>query len=135
MAGLHDTDVKLSETWQLTQAANGDAPLCSDLDCFVQDIRLEAITQPGELFYDPDWGWGLLEFLKSEDDELTRLEITERVREKLGRREEITPGSIDIQIRLDNDLLILDVTFEVQGTKQSITVGLDRVNVEVVTLD
>ncbi|WP_195282217.1 DUF2634 domain-containing protein [Harryflintia acetispora] len=135
MAGLHDTDIKLSETWQLTQAANGDAPLCSDLDCFVQDIRLEAITQPGELFYDPGWGWGLLEFLQSEDDDLTRLEITERVKEKLGRREEITPGSIDIQIRLADDLLILDVTFEVQGTKQSITVGLDRVNVEVITLD
>ena len=135
MAGLYDTDIKLSETWQLTQAANGDAPLCSDLDCFVQDIRLEAITQPGELFYDPDWGWGLLEFLQSEDDELTRLEITERVREKLGRREEITPGSIDVQIRLLDDLLILDVTLEVQGTKQSITIGLDRVNVEVVTLD
>ena len=135
MAGLYDTDIKLSETWQLTQAANGDAPLCSDLDCFVQDIRLEAITQPGELFYDPDWGWGLLEFLQSEDDELTRLEITERVREKLGRREEITPGSIDVQIRLLDDLLILDVNFEVQGTKQSITIGLDRVNVEVVTLD
>lgn len=135
MAGLHDTDVKLSEAWQLTQAANGDAPICSDLDCFVQDIRLEAITQPGELFYDSDWGWGLLEFLQSEDEELTRLEITERVKEKLGRREEITPGSIDIQIRLLDDLLILDVTFEVQGTKQSITVGLDRVNVEVVTLD
>ena len=135
MAGLYDTDIKLSETWQLTQAANGDAPLCSDLDCFVQDIRLEAITQPGELFYDPDWGWGLLEFLQSEDDELTRLEITERVSEKLGRREEITPGSIDVQIRLLDDLLILDVTYEVQGTKQSITIGLDRVNVEVVTLD
>ena len=51
MAGLNDTDIRLNDEWQLTQASTGDAPVCSGLDCFLQDIRLEAITQPGELFY------------------------------------------------------------------------------------
>ena len=52
MAGINDTDIRLDDDWQLTQASTGDAPACSGVDCFLQDIRLEAITQPGELFYE-----------------------------------------------------------------------------------
>lgn len=45
MTGLYDTDIRLDDEWQLTQAADGDAPLCSGLDCLYQNIVLEAITQ------------------------------------------------------------------------------------------
>ena len=34
MAGLHDTDIRLSEDWQLTASSTGDVPLCSARDCF-----------------------------------------------------------------------------------------------------
>lgn len=27
MTGLHDTDIRLDDNWQLTRAADGDAPL------------------------------------------------------------------------------------------------------------
>ena len=55
MTGLRDIDIRLSDHWQLTQAADGDAPLCSELDCLYQNIVLEALTQPGDLFYDAEW--------------------------------------------------------------------------------
>ena len=29
MTGLHDTDIRLTDAWELTRAADGDAPLCS----------------------------------------------------------------------------------------------------------
>lgn len=32
MTGLHDTDIRLNDEWALTQAADGDAPLCSGLE-------------------------------------------------------------------------------------------------------
>lgn len=51
MTGLHDTDIRLNDEWALTQAADGDAPLCSGLECLYQNIILEALTQPGDLFY------------------------------------------------------------------------------------
>ena len=92
MTGLHDTDIRLDQEGQLTQATDGDAPLCSGMDCFLQSIILEAQTQKGELFYDEDFGWSLYDFLQSEDDEITRLEITQRVRSGLLKREEILPG-------------------------------------------
>lgn len=31
MTGLNDTDIRLNSEWQLTQATDGDAPLCSGL--------------------------------------------------------------------------------------------------------
>ncbi len=97
VTGLHDTDIRLDEDGQLTQAADGDAPLCSGMDCFLQSIILEAQTQKGELFYDEDFGWSLYDFLQSEDDEITRLEITQRVRSGLLKREEIIPDSVQVK--------------------------------------
>ena len=59
MTGLNDTDIRLNSEWQLTQATDGDAPLCSGLECLYQNIVLEALTQPGDVFYDAEFGWGL----------------------------------------------------------------------------
>ena len=89
MTGLNNTDIRLNDEWALTKAADGDAPLCSGLDCLYQNIILEALTQPGDLFYDPAFGWGLYEFIQSEDDDLTRLEIAQRARLGLQKREVI----------------------------------------------
>lgn len=100
MTGLNDTDIRLNDEWALTQAADGDAPLCSGLDCLYQNIILEALTQPGDLFYDPAFGWGLYEFIQSEDDDLTRLEIAQRARLGLQKREVIAPESIEIDVGL-----------------------------------
>ena len=100
MTGLHDTDIRLDQEGQLTQATDGDAPLCSGMDCFLQSIILEAQTQKGELFYDEDFGWSLYDFLQSEDDEITRLEITQRVRSGLLKREEILPDSVQVHVEL-----------------------------------
>ena len=107
MTGLHDTDVLLSSEWQLTQAADGDAPICSGLECLYQNIILEALTQKGDLFYDPDFGWSLYDFIQSEDDELTRLEIEQRARLGLQKREVILPETIQASVSFDGDTILL----------------------------
>jgi len=137
MAGLNDTDIKLDSSWQLTQAATGDAPTVSGFDCIMQDIRLEAMTQAGELFYDEEWGWSLLDFVHSEDDELTIIEVKERIREKLERREIVDPETISTKIELEGDVLKVLTTFCFIGDSQtySVSVAVDRVNVEVIEID
>lgn len=137
MTGLHDTDIRLSDHWQLTQAADGDAPLCSELDSLYQNIVLEALTQPGDLFYDVEWGWGLYEFIQSEFDELTRLEITQRVRSKLGLREVILPESIAVTLDLQNDNLIVRTSFQFaeENEPRQLNIVVDSVSVEVVSND
>ncbi|MBY0054536.1 DUF2634 domain-containing protein [Brevibacillus agri] len=133
MAGLTDTDIRLDDNWQITAAAGGDALLVSGLECFLQDIRIEALTQEGEVFYDETWGWSLLDFMQSQDDELLRLEIEQRVRTKLARREEIDPESIQTTIEFLEDVVAIRSSFRFVDSDQTVQldVELDRVKVEV----
>lgn len=133
MTGLSDTDIRLNDNWQLTQAANGDAPVCSGLDCLYQNIALEALTQPGDVFYDLEFGWGLYDFIQSEDSDLTRLEITERVRMKLKKREVILTESIGVRIecREDNFFLYCSFKFNEESEPRNLNVVIGAVAVEV----
>lgn len=133
MTGLKDTDVRLSDEWRLTQAADGDAPLCSDLDCLYQNIILEALAQPGDLFYDLTFGWGLYDFIQSEDDDLTRLEIAQRARVGLQKREVILPESIEVNVDFEDDAFVLYCNFQFieEETARALTVIISAVSVEV----
>lgn len=133
MTGLHDTDIRLSDEWQLTQAADGDAPLCYDLECLYQNIILEALTQPGDLFYDLSFGWGLYDFIQSEDDELTRLEIAQRARVGLQKREVILPESVQINVDFEDDAFVLRCYFQFDEEEEgrTLTVIISAVDVEV----
>lgn len=135
MTGLSDTDIRLNSEWQLTQATDGDAPLCSGLECLYQNIVLEALTQPGDVFYDAEFGWGLYDFIQSEDTELTRLEITQRVRLKLQKREVILPESIEISIAFEDDAVVLHCSFRFaeEDVRRELDVIIGAVSVEVVS--
>lgn len=126
-------DIKLDNTWGLTQAANGDAPVISDVECLIQDIKLEAITQAGELFYDTQYGWSLLEFIQAEDDELTHIEIKERIRSKLSKRSQIDIESIRNTITFKDDVLNIGISFRLTNDNQTyvIDIVLNRIRVEV----
>lgn len=134
MAGLNDTDIRLDDFFQLTRAATGDAPLISGTGCLMQDIRLEAMTQAGELFYDPEWGWSLLDFLQSEDDDLLELEIQQRIREKLARRSEVDVETISTSVKFEDDIIAIHTRFQFvdDSQVQTVDLNLDRVSVEVV---
>lgn len=133
MTGLNDTDIRLSDEWALTQATDGDAPLCSDLECLYQNIVLEALTQPGDLFYDLSFGWGLYDFVQSEDDELTRIEITERALRGLQKREIIFPESIEVKVNFSDDTFLLYCSFQFAGetVSRQLNVIISAVDVEV----
>jgi hypothetical protein len=137
MAGLYDTDIKLDELWQLSPASTGDAAQVSDFDCILQDIKLEALSQEGELFYDKGWGWSLVDFVQSEDDDLTVIEIQERVKEKLGQRETIDKESISVNVIFKDDAIYVQaaIRFYDSSVTYDINVSIDRINVEVVMND
>ena len=137
MMGLNDTDIRLTDTWQLTRAADGDAPLCSGLDCVYQNIALEAVTQKGDLFYDDDFGWSLYDFIQSEDDDLVRLEIEQRARLGLEKREIVLPETIKISVSYDDGAFRLYCSWQFEGDSntQELNVVIDAVSVEVVNDD
>ncbi|MCY9762111.1 DUF2634 domain-containing protein [Paenibacillus alvei] len=137
MAGLQDTDIRLDRNWQVVAAANGDTLLVSGLECVFQDIRLEAMTQEGELFYDESWGWSLLDFVQSQDDELTRIEIEQRVKTKLEQRPEIDAETIETFMDFQGDTITVHVSFSFQNTDRlyQLDIDIDRVKVEVIMSD
>ena len=125
-------DIKLDDDWQLTPAATGDAPVTDDESGFLQTLQIEALTQEGELFYDEEFGWSLLDFIHQQDNELTRIEISSRIRRKLTVHEEIVPDSVEISQEWIDDLLNIYIKFQlISGTLQSLTLSLNRVQVEV----
>lgn len=128
------TDMML-EGGELIAAADGDAALVSDLECLIQDIRNEAMTYPGDLFYDPEYGYGLQDFIQKQGTEMVRLELTERIRRRLRGNEAIETNTVAVSVAVwdlntigvlaNFRALDLDVTL-------SISVTADRVTVEVV---
>jgi hypothetical protein len=103
MTDLEQIDIKLDEEGQIIVATDGEVQLISNYDCFYQDIRNEAMTQEGDVFYAEDYGWSMLDFAQVEHDELVKIEIKQRVKEKLTTRDVISESSINAEVNYTND--------------------------------
>lgn len=91
IVGEDNTDIKLDANGQPVPDKNGDFATVSGDECWEQDLRLEAHTEEGELFYEDEdgdeaYGFGLLDFVHAENDEFTQTEIMQRVSGKLAKR-------------------------------------------------
>lgn len=129
-------DIRLSSDQQLTAATDGDAPVISGVDALLQDLQLEAMTEPGELFYDESYGWGLKEFIQNDDPESCEIEIRERIKKKMAKREEIDILSLKINIAF-NENIEIQIKFNLIDSDKDLTISLElnRVQVEVIAYD
>ena len=127
------TDIKLDDEWQLTPAASGDAPVTDDVAGLLQTIRTESITQEGELFYDTDFGWSLLDFVHAQETDLAKIEIESRIKKKLAKYDEIVPDTVEVQQTWKNGVLYIMVTFKLydDGTVHKVEASLNRIGVEI----
>lgn len=136
MATYAYTDIALNDSFQPTAQANGDFSLAEGLDCLTQEIRVEALTTAGELFYDTDFGWSLPDFQQSQSDELTLLELQQRVRAKLAAREEIDTSSITVTVTTGDTVSLLVVWRYVgETTTTQLDISIGRVEIEVIAVD
>ncbi|MCX4297445.1 MAG: DUF2634 domain-containing protein [Lachnospiraceae bacterium] len=125
-------DIKLNNAWQLTPAADGDVPLTDSEGGLLQTIRTESITQEGELFYDTDFGWSLLDFIHAQESDLVKIEIESRIKKKLSKYDEILSNTVIIQQVWRNDTLSITVSFKLtNGTEHKIETSLNRIEVKV----
>lgn len=124
-------DIKLNELFELTASKTGDAPITiNEQEALLQDIRLESMTQEGELFYDEAYGWSLLDFIQRQNDELDLIELEDRVGKKLARRPEIDTQRIQVQIIQNEDGVIIHIRFGLlSGEEYFMDVDLNRVEV------
>lgn len=127
------TDIKLDDNWQLTPAASGDAPLTDEEEGLLQTIRTESMTQEGELFYDEEFGWSLLDYIHAQESDLVKIEIESRIKKKLTKYDEIIKDTVKIAQIWGNDALNITVRFQLNnGTEHKLTVSLDRIEVNIV---
>lgn len=129
------SDIALSELFQLQASASGD--LLISTDARMQDICMEAITPTGGLFYDLDYGWGLVDFAQRTLDDLLLLEISQRVRLKLSTREEVEPSSIVVLANPIESNIMVRIEFRFVGEDELRQLGLQvtPLEIEVITID
>ncbi len=126
-------DIKLDDSWQLTPSVGGDAPITSGEEGMLQTIKTESITQEGELFYDEEFGWSLLDYIHVQESELVKIEIESRIKKKLSKYEDIISDSVKIEQIWKNDILNITVRFKLEnGTEHMLTASLNRVEVNIV---
>ena len=135
---ITDTDLMMDDQGQPVISAAGESQMVSGIDCFLQDVRNEAVTTEGECFWDVDYGWSMLDFLHQEQDELLQIRISNRVKQKLSSRSEINQQSISVAVTfLNNDVTEVKVAFKIKNSDVSyeIDLNVDGVETEVVLVD
>lgn len=133
---IEETDIKLDVEGQPIILAAGDVQLIHNLDSFLQDIKHDAITQEGELFFDQNYGWSLLDFAQEEYDEMLMTKIKQRIKGKLSNRTYINELSIKITLdQLDNDNIHIGISFKIKNSDVSYEVDLNIDGAEVIIND
>lgn len=135
---ITESDLMMDDNGQPVVSAAGENLMVSGIDCFLQDVRNEAVTMEGECFWDADYGWSMLDFIQQERDELLQTRISNRVKQKLSRRSEINQQSITVAVSfLDDDVTAVSVAFKIKNSDVSyeIDLNVDGVETEVVLVD
>jgi len=135
---ITESDLMMDDNGQPVVSAAGENLMVSGIDCFLQDVRNEAVTMEGECFWDADYGWSMLDFIQQERDELLQTKISNRVKQKLSRRSEINQQSITVTVSfLDDDVTAVKVAFKIKNSDVSyeIDLNVDGVETEVVLVD
>ena len=135
---ITESDLMMDDNGQPVISAAGESLMVSGIDCFLQNVRNEAVTMEGECFWDADYGWSMLDFIQQERDELLQTRISNRVKQKLSRRSEINQQSITVVVSfLDDDVTAVKVAFKIKNSDVSyeIDLNVDGVETEVVLVD
>lgn len=140
IVGEDNTDIMLDEDGQPVADDNGDFRLVSGDECWHQDLRMEAQTEEGELFYEDEdgdeaYGFGMLDFVHAEDDDdgLTRMEILQRVSGKLAKREYLDQGKTIQNLCFHDGMVTDEVTVYKQNSDDEYNIELSTDEVEVVS--
>ncbi len=110
---------------------NKDAVIIDEVQELIQNIKIEVITIEGDVWYDLEFGWSIYEFLHRPIDEMLKLELHQRIVNKLSRRDEIEKDTIEINFIEGDDKLVIKIKMIILDEEAEITVSLDRLTVTV----
>ena len=134
LAGIEDTDIMLDEYGQPVVDETGSPQIVSGIECWLQDVRCEILTEEGELLHEDEegkeaYGYSLLEFANAEDD--ISGEIQARIIEKLSKRTNIDESSIKVEVVMKNKRRMrISVSFNAsEDEENTIEIDVDETGV------
>ena len=111
---------------------NDDVTKIENNEEIIQNIKIEMVTNEGDVFYDLEFGYSIYDFLHREIDEMLINEIKQRIIVKLSRRPYVDSSSISIETKQKTDKVIFNISFYINEYFSEIALLLDRVKVEVI---
>lgn len=137
MTGENDIDLMLDADGQPVAGTSGTAALVSNDECWLQDMKNEAMTEEGELFYEDEkgngsYGWSLLDFAQVVYDEFTPTEIQQRIRAKMSKRDYIDAGSVQTSVEFDGHIYRIKVAFKRKDRDKEYSMSIESNGVEVI---
>ena len=128
-------DIRLDNNFQPV-VSSGDFSITTEEEGLIQEIKLEALTQEGELFYDKKYGWSLYDFIHADEDDLIKIEIAQRCKTKLSKYNYVNQDSVSISINFGDGSIGISILFKIINSDivYNLTLSLDRVNIEVIAL-
>lgn len=103
----------------------------------MQKQEFEEMTEEGELFYedeegDASYGWSLLDFMQGEYDDFTQMEIQQRIRSKMSKRDYIDAGSIQTTVNFDGHIYHIRIAFRRTDSNSEYNIDIESNGVEVI---
>lgn len=100
-------------------------------------VRNKGMTEEGELFYedeegDASYGWSLLDFMQGEYDDFTQMEIQQRIRSKMSKRDYIDAGSIQTTVNFDGHIYHIRIAFRRTDSNSEYNIDIESNGVEVI---
>lgn len=137
LTGLHNTDLYLDENGQPVITLNGDLATISGMECWLQDIRLEAGTEAGELFYEDErgvsaYGFSMTEFLQKEIGSFGETEIRQRIKSKLEKRPDVDGRTIEQALTLLHGICTCSTRFQINTGQEEYNIDIGLTGAEVV---
>ena len=115
ITGANDVDIMLDEDGQPVSDGNGDTALVSE-------------DEEGDASY----GWSLLDFMQGEYDDFTQMEIQQRIRSKMSKRDYIDAGSIQTTVNFDGHIYHIRIAFRRTDSNSEYNIDIESNGVEVI---
>ena len=81
---------------------------------------------------DASYGWSLLDFMQGEYDDFTQMEIQQRIRSKMSKRDYIDAGSIQTTVNFDGHIYHIRIAFRRTDSNSEYNIDIESNGVEVI---
>lgn len=93
---IYGSDIIFDKDFEVLPA--GDVSLTEGTGCLVQDIIHRLLTPKGDLFYNPDYGLDIYQYINDEENFLNRIGLIKEVKNTVQKDPRVKFGTVKVDI-------------------------------------